>query len=101
MDQGNLQKYTFSNSGPLFLFPFFKPDRLGVEGAPGEMAGGGRLVQSQLFGPPGFVDGVEIVGQGDGGTAEFPPPGFGGGNALGLPLADVGALVLRHEGQDL
>ena len=96
-----MQKYTFSNSGPLFLVPFFKPDRLGVEGAPGEMAGGGRLVQSQLFGSPGFVDGVEIVGQGDGGTAEFHPPGFGGGDALGLPLADVGALVLRHEGQDL
>ena len=34
-------------------------------------------------------------------AAEADAPGFGGGDTLGLALADVGPLVFRHKGQHL
>lgn len=83
------------------LLGVFKFPGLGVEGAGGHLAGRGGLGEGELFLPPGLVDGVKILRQGAGRPAELYPPGPGGGDAFGLSLADVGPLVLGHEGEDL
>ncbi len=60
-----------------------------------------RSSAGAFAGFPALVDAVKVRGQGTGRPAKAYAPGFGGGNALGLTLADVHALVLRHEGQYL
>jgi len=50
---------------------------------------------------PPLVGTVIVLWQGPGRSAKPHTPGHCRRNALRLPLADVGALVLRHEGQHL
>ena len=51
--------------------------------------------------PPGLMEHVEIVWEGKGRAAKAYAPGLGCRDTLRLPLADVVALVFRHEGEHL
>lgn len=62
------------------------------------LCGGGA---GDLVRPPPLVGAVEVLRQGLGRPSEAHPSGFGGGNALGLALADVHPLIFRHKGEDL
>ena len=61
----------------------------------------GCFAECHFFVPPGLADFVEVFREGSGRTAETDASGFSGGDALSLALADVLALGLGYEGQDL
>ena len=85
----------------VFSSPLLQLACLAVKGGHRQATGSGGLAQSHGFGPPCPVEAVEILQQRAGRPAEANPSGLGRGDALRLALAEVGPLVLRHEGEDL
>ena len=97
----NLKKYTFPNSSLIYLTLFFKLGSFIVEGPFRHIAGFGRLPEGYFFAAPCLMHLIKVFRQGSGWSAELHSARFGGGNALGLPLTDAHALILRHKGQHL
>ena len=91
----------FCKSHNFHFLLFFVKFRSVPEGGQGHPALPCRHRAGNRSGLPALVGAVIVHRQRSGRTAEPYPPRLCRRNALQLPLPDVGALVLRHEGQHL
>lgn len=97
-----LQKGTpFCKAGRLQPPGFFAKIRPVAEGGKRHPALLGRRCARDFPGLPPLINAMEVFGQRSGRPPEPDALCLCGGDALGLPLPDIGALALGHKGQHL